>query len=114
MRQLDKTTTPLARGRARSSGAVQFARSAYSLKKQEGPPKGDPSIVLTAVSGDFDAPLTRGETPHEETVVPGPTHAAYDNETLDHLLSMVDDNESVGRFARFEKAGRRIANKGCG
>ena len=90
------------------------ARAARSLKKQEGPPKGDPSIVLTAVSGDFDAPLTRGETPHEETVVPRPTHAAYDNETLDHLLSLVDDNFNLRRISRFGKAGRQVADNRCG
>lgn len=54
------------------------------------------------MGGDSYAPLTRGET-HEEIVVPGPTFAANDNETLDHLLSLVDDNINVGAFPRFGK-----------
>ncbi len=57
---------------------------------KEGPPCSGPSIVLSAMGGDSYAPLTRGET-HEEIAVPGPTFAANDNETLDHLLSLVDD-----------------------
>ncbi len=75
---------------------------APSSPNEEGPPCSGPSIVLSAMGGDFYAPLTRGET-HEEIVVPRPTFAANDNETLDHLLSMVDDKINVGAFRRFGK-----------
>jgi hypothetical protein len=54
------------------------------------------------MGGDFYAPLTRGET-LEEIAVPGPAIAANDNETLDHLLSLVDDALKVGAFLRFGK-----------
>ena len=72
------------------------------FETKEGPLLSGPSIVLSAMGGDSYAPLTRGET-HEEIAVPRPTFAANDNETLDHLLSLVDDEINVGGFSRFGK-----------
>ena len=84
---------------------------ALSAKVSESPPtrkaapKDGLSIVMTAARSGHEAPLTRGKTPHEqESRSRIPTTAAEDNETLDHLLSIVDDHLSMNLIRVFTKA----------
>lgn len=67
-----------------------------TAQKRKAAPRDGLSIVMTAVRWDHEAPLTRGGTPRkQESGSQLPTTAALDNETRDHLLSIVDDKGSV-------------------
>src|SRR5262249_58799529 len=68
-------------------------------RKREGLPVGSPSIVETVVAGLRGRAMRQGpRTRRGSSSVPAT--AARDNETLDHLLSVVDDSCSLTGIAR--------------
>ncbi len=73
--------------------------------KEKGRPFGRPFHCHDRGPVGHEAPLTRGSTPHkQESRSQIPTTAVEDNETLDHLLSVVDDRMSMNLIRVFSKA----------
>ncbi len=70
---------------------------------------GGPSIALSAREADVKPETPRRRRPRKRRGTrSGPPHAAYDNETLDHLLSFVDGSPNMGRMLIPFKGARDI------